>query len=345
MGNEAGGTGATAPRVLIRANERGTAHSSGHPYNPNAEVHGWVLSRQAGLSRVAVNLAWIPPGKESAIFHVHYREEEWVFVLEGRGVVELDDGEHEVGAGDFVAFPPGAGHLVRNTSDAERLVLLEGGEIIPDVEVADFPRLGRRMVRFGSRLAVYPLQAEIPFIPGLTELPREMFGIPADEPRDRLLVRASERPELRKYSHPQNPRSELRMAWFSRPALKRISVGVAAVTAGRESFVKHVHRHDEEWMYVLSGSGVAILGDREEPIGPGDFLGFPAGEPAHHVRANAEGELVYLQGGDAWSKRSIEIVDFPDLALRKTFVGTRSSMTFPLDAALEADAGKATGRR
>jgi uncharacterized cupin superfamily protein len=105
------------------------------------------------------------------------------------------------------------------------------------------------------------------------------------------------------------------------------------VPAGKDSFVHHLHLHDEEWMYVLSGRGVAEIGDREEAIGPGDFLGFPAGPPAHHVRAGEGEDLVTLQGGDAWSRTSIEIVDFPRLGLRKTLVGTRSSATFPMDAA------------
>jgi uncharacterized cupin superfamily protein len=324
---------APSARILVRATERGPEYAHGHPYEPRAEVHGWPLSRLAGLRRIAVNLVWLPPGKQSAVFHVHHREEEWVHVLEGKGVVELDDAEHELGPGDFVAFPPGVAHVVRNDS-GERLLLLAGGEVIPDVEVADFPRLRRRMVRIGSRLAVYPLDAEIEFIPGMKELPAGMFDA-APRERGRPLVRAGERGEARAYRHPQNPRSEVRLAWLSRPALRRISVGVATVPAGRESFVKHLHRHDEEWLYVLSGRGAAELGEREEPIGPGDFLGFPAGEPAHHVRAAADEDLVYLQGGDAWSRDSIEIVDFPGLGLRKTFVGTRSAMTFPVGAAVE----------
>jgi uncharacterized cupin superfamily protein len=328
----------TPPRVLVRASERGDAYSGGHPYNPRAEIHGWTLSRAAGLGRIAVNLAWIPPGKEAAIFHLHHREEEWVHVLEGSGVVELDEEELAVGPGDFVAFPPGVAHGVRNTSASERLLLLEGGEVIPDVDVADFPRLKRRMVRMGNRFAVYPWDAEIDFIPGVKELPREMFGLAPPGERPRLLVRAAERGALRPYHHPQNPRSEVGLTWLSRPALKRISVGVAAVPPGRESFVRHVHHHDEEWMYVLSGRGVAELDDRAEPIGPGDFLGFPAGDPVHNVRADADGELVYLQGGDAWSRSTIEIVDFPDIGLRKTFVGTRSAMTFPVGAAIDQKA-------
>jgi uncharacterized cupin superfamily protein len=328
-----------APRTLVRASERGPTHQAGHPYNPRAEVHGWPVSRLAGLCRVAVNLVWLPPLKESAVFHAHHREEEWVHVLEGQGVLELDELEHELGPGDFAAFPPGVAHHVRNASASARLLLLVGGEIIPDVDVADFPRLRRRLVRVGARLAVYPMDSEVEFIPGAKELPRELLGSPAAGERPRLLVRAAERPQHRTFHHPFNPRSEVRYAWLSRPALARIAVGVATVPAGRESYAKHVHRHDEEWMYVLSGRGVAELGDREEAIGPGDFLGFPAGDPAHHVRAAPDADLTYVQGGDAWSRGTIEIVDHPALGLRRTFVGTRSVLTFPLDRALEEKTG------
>lgn len=323
-----------APRVLVRAAERGPSFSAGHPYNPRAEIHGWPLSRLAGLGRVAVNLDWLPPGRESAEYHLHHREEEWVHVLEGRGVLELDGAEHEVGPGDFAAFPPGVAHLLRNASPDANLTFLVGGEVFPDVDVADFPRLGRRLVRTGARVAVYPLDAEIPFIPG-GELPPELVGAPPARDRGTLLVRAAGRPAPRVYHHPNNPRAEVALAWLSRPALRRISAGLAAVPAGRESFITHVHRHDEEWMFVLDGRGVADIGGRSEEIGPGDFLGFPAGGPAHGVRALEGGPLTYLQGGDAWSKDTIEIVDFPGLGLRKTFVGTRSAMTFPVSADVE----------
>lgn len=314
-------------RVLVRAAARGPEEVCGHPYNPRAELHGWTISRAAGLGRVAVNLVWIPPGREAAIYHRHWREEEWVYVLEGRSIVDLEDVEHEVGPGDFVAFPPGVAHQVRNASPADPLRLLAGGEIIPDVEVADFPRLERRLVRIGGRAAVYPLSAELAFLPGAPALPAAS--------RAGLLVRAAERPPPREYHHPQNPRSDVLLTWLSRPALGRVSVGVAVVPPGRESYARHVHRHDEEWMFVLSGGGVAELDDRSEAIGPGDFLGFPPHAPVHHVRNGGTEALVYLQGGDAWSRSSVEVVDLPDLGLRKTFIGTREALTFPHAAAVD----------
>jgi quercetin 2,3-dioxygenase len=325
---------ASGPRVLVRAAERGPEHVTGHPYNPRCELHGWLLSRAAGLGRVAVNLAYLPPGKESAVYHVHHREEEWLYVVGGRGVAEVDDVERELGPGDFLAFPPGVAHLVRAAAQ-EQLTLLVGGEVIPDADVSDFPRLKRRLVRVGARVSVYPLEAEVPFLPGGGELPPELFGAQARRDPPRLLVRAGERGAPRVYHHPENPASEVHLTGLSRPAgLRRVMVGLARVPAGKDSFVHHVHLHDEEWMFVLSGRGVAEIGEREEEIGPGDFLGFPAMKPPHHVRAAGE-DLVYLQGGDAWSWTSIEIVDLPRLGLRKTLVGTRSSATFPLDAALE----------
>jgi quercetin 2,3-dioxygenase len=325
----------SAARVLGRARERGPAFPSGHPYNPRSELHGWLLSRAAGLGRIAVNLAWIPPGKESAIFHVHHREEEWVYLLEGSGIAEVDDTEHAVGPGDFLGFPPGTAHHLRNTG-AKDLLVIEGGEVLPDADVADFPKLRRRLVRVGTRVSVYPLEAEIPFLPGDGELPAVLFGGGAKTAAPRVLVRAGERGPSREFRHPEGPDSEVHLTALSRPAgLGRIAVVHTRVPAGRASFVHHVHRHDEEWVYVLSGRGVAELGEREEEIGPGDFLGYPANDEPHNLRASPVEDLVYLQGGDAWSRTTIEIVDMPRLGLRRTFVGTREVATFPLDAARE----------
>jgi uncharacterized cupin superfamily protein len=189
---------------------------------------------------------------------------------------------------------------------------------------------------------VYPLDAEIPFIPGMSELPEFMLGGAAKAAAPRVLVRAGERGPAREYRHPENPRSEVHLGALSRPAgLSRLAVVHTRVPAGKESFVHHVHRHDEEWVYVLSGRGVAELGEREEAIGPGDFLGYPASGEPHNLRAAAGEDLVYVQGGDAWSRSTIEIVDMPRLGLRRTFVGTRDVATFPLSAAREREGAAA----
>ncbi len=87
----------------------------------------------------------IPPGKESFVYHSHERDEEFVYILSGRGVAEIGDEKLEVGPGDFMGFQaPGEAHHLTNPFD-EELVYLMGGER-SGMDVGHFPRLGRRIV-------------------------------------------------------------------------------------------------------------------------------------------------------------------------------------------------------
>jgi uncharacterized cupin superfamily protein len=142
---------------LLRASEIAEKEATfSHPWNPNSLITGTQMSRLAGLARVGVSLAKIPPGKESFIYHAHYREEEWIYIISGRGVAEIDGEEFEVSAGDFMGFPtPSVAHHLRNPYD-EELVYLMGGESL-DVEIADFPRLGKRMLRRGADVEIYDI--------------------------------------------------------------------------------------------------------------------------------------------------------------------------------------------
>jgi uncharacterized cupin superfamily protein len=144
--------------VLFRAADhaRVPEQSQSHPLNPNSQVRGISLSEQVGLQRVGLHLLKIAPGKESFIFHTHHSEEEFMYILSGRGIAEVGDESHEVGPGDFLGFPtPSVGHHLRNPFQ-EDLVYLSGGER-REVEVADFPRIGKRLVRFGMQAAIYEL--------------------------------------------------------------------------------------------------------------------------------------------------------------------------------------------
>ena len=99
-----------------------------HPLNERSEIFMTRLSDPTGLSHLGISLARIPAGKESFALHVHSIQEEWIYVLSGEGVVRIDDDEVPVQAGDFVGFPAnGPAHVVRNTSDAD-LMLLQGGD-------------------------------------------------------------------------------------------------------------------------------------------------------------------------------------------------------------------------
>lgn len=141
-------------KLIVRAREiEEQASPFSHPWNPNSEVHATRLSSQAGLSRLGISWVRVPAGKESFVYHSHYREEEWIYVLSGQGVAEIAGEEHEVGAGDFVGFPPQTAHHLRNSGE-EDLVYLMGGEAL-DSDIADFPKLGKRMVRSGNDVEIY----------------------------------------------------------------------------------------------------------------------------------------------------------------------------------------------
>jgi uncharacterized cupin superfamily protein len=156
-----------APRdLLVRVADRAhlVEESFRHPLNPSSELHGYLLSRKVGLSRIGVSLLRVPPGKESFVFHCHHTEEEFLFVLSGRGVAEIGEESFEVGPGDFIGFPAGVAHHLKNPF-AEDLTYLSGGEN-RDLEVGDFPRLDKRLVRLKSQAVVYPLSAGEPLFGG-----------------------------------------------------------------------------------------------------------------------------------------------------------------------------------
>ncbi len=67
----------TEGKVLVKAEEAAKGESRfSHPWNPNSELYGTRLSTLVGLSRVGVSRVRVPPGKESFVYHSHYREEE-----------------------------------------------------------------------------------------------------------------------------------------------------------------------------------------------------------------------------------------------------------------------------
>lgn len=150
------------PLILRAAQIADSTQTFSHPWNPKSEVSGTYLGRTVGLERTGVNFARIAPGKESFVYHSHYREEEWIYILSGRGVAEIDGEEFEVGAGDFMGFPtPSVAHHLKNTGN-EDLVYLVGGENL-EVEIAEFPYLGKRMLRRGDSVEIYDISDAKPF--------------------------------------------------------------------------------------------------------------------------------------------------------------------------------------
>nr|MBC8159294.1 cupin [Alphaproteobacteria bacterium] len=56
-----------------------------HPLNASAIRHTRTLSSLAGLQNLGVHLVRVEPGFETTEYHVHHMEEEFVYILSGRG--------------------------------------------------------------------------------------------------------------------------------------------------------------------------------------------------------------------------------------------------------------------
>ena len=157
MGNQK-----TYPHILRRDEISQGESTFSHPWNPKSEITGTHMSGLAGLSRSGVSLVRLAAGKESFAYHLHHREEEWIYILSGDGVAKVDGELYEMGPGDFIAFPtPSVPHLMTNPNE-EDLVYLMGGEN-KEYEIADFPTLDKRMIRRGSEVEIYELSSAKPF--------------------------------------------------------------------------------------------------------------------------------------------------------------------------------------
>jgi uncharacterized cupin superfamily protein len=111
--------------------------------------------------------------------------------------------------------------------------------------------------------------------------------------------------------HPLNPRSEIRMHRLGdRVGMKRAHLSITRVPPGKESFLPHAHAMEEEFVFVLEGRGLALVGDVEIEVGPGDYLGFPTDGTVHHLRNTGETELTCLMGGE---RSETEVSRFPSV--------------------------------
>jgi len=133
----------------------------------------------------------------------------------------------------------------------------------------------------------------------------------ADEAASKHLLRAATIDAMaeQRHQHQFNDRAVRLTRTLGEPAgLERIGVHLVRLTSGHDSTQHHFHDADEEFLYVLSGRGIARIGDAEFEVGPGDFMGFPAPSPAHSLHNPFDEDLVYLMGGE---RNAVDAVHYP----------------------------------
>lgn len=121
-----------------------------HQFNDNAVRHTRTLSGLTGLQRIGIHLIRIEPGRDSTTHHYHEADEEFIYILSGRGLVSIGDEAYEVSAGDFMGFPtPSPAHSMTNCGEEDLLYLMGGERNLPDVVY--YPRIQRSLIKTDSR--------------------------------------------------------------------------------------------------------------------------------------------------------------------------------------------------
>ena len=121
-----------------------------HVLNKRAIRNYKALGDAVGMRDIGVHLVRINPGDDSTEYHTHYCDEEFVYVLAGRGVTEIGGRKYKIAPGDFMGFTaPSAPHSISNPYD-QPLVYLLGGTRKP-VDVSEYPRARKRAYKFHGR--------------------------------------------------------------------------------------------------------------------------------------------------------------------------------------------------
>jgi uncharacterized cupin superfamily protein len=111
------------PTAIVAADAPPKARQTNYPERFASRVAGRIkrpLGEVFGLVNFGVNLTRLAPGAISALRHAHTRQDELVYILEGRPTLVTDAGETPLGPGMCAGFKAGDGdahHLVNRTGE------------------------------------------------------------------------------------------------------------------------------------------------------------------------------------------------------------------------------------
>ena len=117
-----------------------------HQFKDKAVRHTRSIGDHLGLEHIGLHIVRLESGDESTQFHFHHCDEEFLYILSGKGVADIGDGQFEVNAGDVMAFGQHCvPHSLCNPFD-EDLVYLMGGSR-SEIDICEYPRINRKMYR------------------------------------------------------------------------------------------------------------------------------------------------------------------------------------------------------
>lgn len=121
-----------------------------HFLNSNARRINKSLGDLTGLSGFGFHMIDVQPGQDSTELHMHYYEDECVYILAGSAEATIGEGTYRVEAGDFIGYRAGGKpHKLTNCGPGVLKCIVVGQRLPHDV--GDYPRLGKRIYRNQSR--------------------------------------------------------------------------------------------------------------------------------------------------------------------------------------------------
>ena len=117
--------------------------------------------------------------------------------------------------------------------------------------------------------------------------------------------------------HPFNPASEMKVARLGdQTGMRRVLTNLVRLPPGKESFIGHAHHVEEEFIFILEGSGQVVLDGVAHAVGVGDFVGFPTDGVVHAFVNTGTVDLLYLAAGE---RARVEVADMPSIGKTAVF--------------------------
>jgi uncharacterized cupin superfamily protein len=104
---------------------------------------------------------------------------------------------------------------------------------------------------------------------------------------------------------------------------EKLSCGLWELAPGKRSFPMHAHHVTEEALFVVSGRGKVRTPEGTTDLGPGDFVSFPAGGPAHQLVNDGAEPLVYVAMA---AVSGADVVEYPESGKVSCAVGNWPNM-------------------
>lgn len=117
-----------------------------HFLNENAQRTNKSLGDITGLTGLGFHIIEVAPGRESTETHMHYYEDECVYILEGEAEAAIGSEKHPVKSGDFIGYRAGGeAHQLKNTGPGVLKCIVVGQRLGHDV--GDYPLQNKRLYR------------------------------------------------------------------------------------------------------------------------------------------------------------------------------------------------------